>query len=63
LLEETQLQVRVERLLLDLPVENPSGYQRRKTYLCTVLAGEARPGHEPEEEAHTAYGIVEVKLV
>jgi 8-oxo-dGTP diphosphatase len=60
-LEETGLEVKVGRLLMDLPVENPKGYQRRKTYFCTVLSGEAKPGHEPEEEAHEAYGIVEVK--
>jgi 8-oxo-dGTP pyrophosphatase MutT (NUDIX family) len=59
--EETELTVKVERLLLEMTVENPNPYQRRKTYLCTVLSSEAKPGYEPEEEARESYGIVEVK--
>ena len=59
--EETNLDVVVERLLLDEP-EHPDGvYKRRKTYLCTPLAGEPRPGHEPELEAAEAYAITEVR--
>jgi 8-oxo-dGTP pyrophosphatase MutT (NUDIX family) len=59
--EETGLVVQVERPLLDLVAEKPSPYQRRKTYLCKIISGEAKPGYEPEEEAHESYGIVEVK--
>ena len=46
--EETGLDVRVERLLLDL--RNPEGrfYLRQKTYLCTPVGGELIPGDEPE---------------
>jgi len=49
--EETGLDVRVERLLLDC--RNPRGrfYRRHKTYLCTRVGGDASPGFEPEEEA------------
>jgi ADP-ribose pyrophosphatase YjhB (NUDIX family) len=58
--EETCLQVRVERLLLDEPAEPGGFYQRRKTYLCHVEAGEPRPGYEPEAEAAAVYGITDV---
>jgi ADP-ribose pyrophosphatase YjhB (NUDIX family) len=61
MLEETHLTVKVEHLLRDVAIENPTVYQRRKTYLCTVTHSEARPGYEPEEEARESYGIVEVK--
>src|SRR5207237_4998218 len=43
--EETALTVRVQRLLSDVPAEPPDGtYARWRTYLCTVLRGEAAPG-------------------
>lgn len=58
--EETNLRVRVERLLLDEPAEPGTIYQRRKTYLCLIESGEARPGYEPEEDAAAAYGITAV---
>ena len=50
--EETGLEVRVERLLLDeesLPGEKV--YDRIKTYLCIPEPGEARPGYEVFDEA------------
>ena len=61
-LEETNLDVRVEALLLDEPpfVDNGSPYQRFKTYLCHPLTGEAAPGYEPELDASAIYAIVEV---
>ena len=44
-LEETALTVRVERLLLDAPAVPPNNpYVRWRTFLCTVLSGEAVPG-------------------
>ena len=58
--EETTLRVRVERLLLDELAEPGGVYQRRKTYLCAVEAGEASPGYEPELDAAAAYGITAV---
>lgn len=59
--EETQLDVRVERLLLD-DVGVPLGfYKRLKTYLCKIVSGEARPGFEPEIEAAQQYAIAEVR--
>lgn len=58
--EETGLDVKIERLLMDEPVNPGVGNARRKTYLCTVLAGEAQPGYEPEPEVAAYYAIVEV---
>ena len=47
-LEETNLEVVVERLLLDEP-DKPGGmYDRHKTYVCRIIGGEAQPGSEPE---------------
>jgi 8-oxo-dGTP diphosphatase len=58
--EETHLEVRVERLLLDEPAPTRGVYVRHKTYLCAPLAGEARPGHEPEPEVEAMYAITDV---
>jgi 8-oxo-dGTP diphosphatase len=58
--EETILEVRVERLLLDEPCPGDDTYQKRRTYLCSVLSGTAAPGYEPEAEVAEEYGIVEV---
>ena len=44
-LEETHLDVRVERLLFDVPAQPADGtYTRWRTWLCTAIAGEARAG-------------------
>ena len=60
--EETGLEVRVERLLFEQPAEPDSRfYQRYKTYLCTPIGGEARPGYEPEHDAAQAYAISDVR--
>jgi RimJ/RimL family protein N-acetyltransferase/8-oxo-dGTP pyrophosphatase MutT (NUDIX family) len=56
--EETHLDVRVIRLLLDEPGIPGGVYQRLKTYLCEILRGEASPGYEPEVEV--GYSIEEV---
>jgi 8-oxo-dGTP diphosphatase len=58
--EETGLHVHVQSLLLDEPYSPGGVYQRRKTYVCQVLDGEARPGYEPEAEYATAYSFTEV---
>jgi 8-oxo-dGTP pyrophosphatase MutT (NUDIX family) len=58
--EETNLRVRVERLLLDEPAAPGEFYQRYQTYGCSVESGEARPGYEPESEADAAYRITAV---
>lgn len=60
MLEETHLDVRVERLLLEDHVPRRGIYSRYRTYLCTPVGGEAQPGYEPEEDAAAAYGIVAV---
>ena len=57
--EETCLDVQVGRLLFDVQIDPSSAY-RRKTYLCTPIAGEARPGNEPEPDAAQLYAISEV---
>jgi ADP-ribose pyrophosphatase YjhB (NUDIX family) len=59
--EETNLSIRVERLLLDEARPPGKVYRRAKTYLCSVVGGEEHPGYEPELEAAQAYAIVEVR--
>ena len=59
--EETGLEVRVERLLVDAASVPGGVYTWMKTYLCSVVTGEARPGYEPEEEASSLYAIAEVR--
>jgi ADP-ribose pyrophosphatase YjhB (NUDIX family) len=61
MLEETNLQVTVERLLLDETGIPLGAYKRLKTYLCRVAAGDAQPGYEPEVEAARQYSIAEVR--
>jgi 8-oxo-dGTP diphosphatase len=58
--EETGLDVAVERLLFDVPAVG-GAYQRHKTFLCSVVGGQAAPGYEPEVEAAELYGIAAVK--
>jgi 8-oxo-dGTP diphosphatase len=58
--EETNLDVVVERLLLDEPAHPGSLYARRKTYLCRPLGGVAQPGYEPEPEFASAYSFTAV---
>src|SRR5262245_55905440 len=60
MLEETGLHVQVASLLLDEPSAPGAVYQRWKTYHCAILAGEARPGSEPEAVYADAYSFIEV---
>jgi 8-oxo-dGTP pyrophosphatase MutT (NUDIX family) len=60
MLEETGLHVHVHSLLLDEPSTPGAIYQRWKTYRCSMLAGEARPGSEPEAEYADAYSFTAV---
>lgn len=60
MLEETCLHVQVNSLVLDEPSMPGGIYQRHKTYVCSILDGEARPGYEPEAEYATAYSFTEV---
>jgi 8-oxo-dGTP pyrophosphatase MutT (NUDIX family) len=60
LLEETTLQVSVERLLLDEEGVSGGVYRHLKTYLCRVDSGDAQPGFEPEIDA-SHYSITEVR--
>ncbi len=59
--EETHLDVEVVRLVLDEPDHPDSEYQRRKSYLCQIVAGEAAPGFEPELEASSVYAIQAIR--
>lgn len=58
--EETGLEVKIDSLLLDEPNPADSIYQRWKTYRCTILAGEALPGSEPEADYVNAYSFIEI---
>lgn len=59
--EETGLDVSIERLLLDEPApDGDTTYQRRKTYVCRIVAGDPQPGYEPEPEVAARYGIAAV---
>ena len=60
MLEETGLEVQVDSLLLDEPSPPGAIYRRWKTYRCSILAGEARPGSEPEAVYANAYSFTEV---
>lgn len=62
-LEETNLTVRVEGLLLETLPMRQEIYQTFKTYLCTILSGDEKPGYEPEEYASSIYAIVDVRWV
>jgi 8-oxo-dGTP diphosphatase len=55
--EETHLHVRVGRLIVEQPSPHRDAmYMRYKTYLCTPVGGDERPGIEPEADAQ---GIIE----
>ncbi|NHJ22634.1 MAG: NUDIX hydrolase [Candidatus Lokiarchaeota archaeon] len=58
--EETNLDVLVEKLLLDLPGKKDNFYPFYKTYLCKPLNDNAQPGSEPELESGLDLEIVEV---
>lgn len=57
--EETHLDVEVVSVLSEETVVDKT-YDRTRTYLCHVLAGEARPGVEPEPELEGVYDIAAV---
>lgn len=59
--EETHLDVRIESLLVHEPGHPDGIYKFRKTYLCTPIGGEAKPGYEPEADAAAAYAITAVR--
>ncbi len=46
--EETLLDVRVDRLLMEENTGSEKVYRMVKTYLCTPISGTAGPGTEPE---------------
>jgi ADP-ribose pyrophosphatase YjhB (NUDIX family) len=58
--EETHLEVDVNRLLVESSLPHDQFCKTRKTYLCTIISGQASPGYEPEEDAAALYAITEV---
>jgi len=61
MLEETGLQVRVERLLIEEFVDDRGVYDCYRTYLCTPVGGMAKPGYEPEPEPSAMYEIAALR--
>ena len=60
MLEEVGIHVRVEGLILDEPIESEN-IDRRKTYRCSVVSGEPRPGYEPEDAYADRYSFTGVQ--
>jgi len=48
--EETHLEVRVEQLLMEQPFPPDISEGVNKSYLCTPVGGQLRPGSEPEDD-------------
>jgi 8-oxo-dGTP diphosphatase len=61
--EETHLDVKIKRLLLEEHWKEDGVYRGTKTFLCTPVSGKAQPGYEPEPGAASFYAIVEVRWV
>ena len=59
--EETNLDVFVERLLIEQATIPGDAYLFHKTYLCRIVSGEPAPGYEPEPEAAAHYSISAVR--
>jgi 8-oxo-dGTP pyrophosphatase MutT (NUDIX family) len=60
--EETGLDVRVDRLLLDQPADPPDGmYVRWRTYLCRIIGGDAAPGGG-EGDGNSLVGVMWLPL-
>lgn len=57
--EETHLEVKIERLLIDEVAHPEDMYLRTKTYLCRVAGGELEPGLEPEVDTEDRRTITE----
>jgi 8-oxo-dGTP pyrophosphatase MutT (NUDIX family) len=62
MLEEVGLHVRVDKLLLSERIASAT-INQRKTYLCSIGAGEPRPGFEPEEAYAAEYSFTDVQWV
>lgn len=65
--EETNLEVKVVRLLYEEPVDMNPGegykkvYQRQKTFLCEIISGTPTPGYEPEHQVNGTYEIDDIR--
>ena len=59
--EETNLDVKIEKLAFDEPAHPDGIYKWRKSFICRPIGGEASPGYEPEPEAAANYSISAVR--
>jgi len=59
--EETNLDVKIEKLAFDEPAHPDGIYKWRKSFICRPIGGEASPGYEPEPEAAAKYSISAVR--
>ena len=59
--EETNLDVKIEKLAFDEPAHPDGIYKWRKSFICRSIGGEASPGYEPEPEAAVNYSISAVR--
>ena len=59
--EETNLDVKIEKLAFDEPAHPDGVYKWRKSFICRPIGGEASPGYEPEPEAAADYSISAVR--
>lgn len=50
IIEETGLEVRVEKLLIEQEAPPQDIYKKLISYLCTPIAGHLEPGSEPEDD-------------
>ena len=50
--EETDLDVRVGKLLIEQEAYPGGMYKRLKSYICTPIGGQPEPGSEPEDEVN-----------
>jgi 8-oxo-dGTP diphosphatase len=62
LLEEAGVHVSVGELLLDEQIASEN-IDRRRTYLCSIVSGEPRPGYEPEQVYADRYSFTAVRWV
>ncbi len=60
--EETNLLVKIERLVIGEPALPDGIYKWTKSFICTPISGGASPGYEPEPEAAADYSISTARL-
>ncbi|HJR80775.1 MAG TPA: NUDIX hydrolase [Anaerolineales bacterium] len=58
--EETHLEVKIDRLILDESGIPGGIYRRIKTYLCRIISGDPQPGSEPEVDTAEHVTIIQI---